>query len=116
MVQAAAPAPAAAAAPGCSSAADARGCSSSTSGPLRLLFVTAFWTVDSFTGQIVRDVHARELPGLVTDPAYYGVALRTIGIAAAVTVLCRVIGLPMAFFMARVAKPAHRGRCSSRWC
>ncbi len=29
--------------------------------------------------------------------------LRTIGIAAAVTVLCAAIGLPMAFFMARVA-------------
>ena len=31
-------------------------------GSLFALFITAFWTVDDFTGQLVRDVHAGELP------------------------------------------------------
>ena len=46
---------------------------------------------------------------MVTEPAYWRATARTVGIAAAVTVLCMVIGFPMAFFMAKVAKPRYRG-------
>jgi putative spermidine/putrescine transport system permease protein len=75
--------------------------------PLALLFVTAFWTTDSFTGLIVRDFSLDNFIEVFTEPAYLKVVLRTVGIAAFVTVLCTVIGMPMAFFMARVA--------SARW-
>ena len=75
--------------------------------PLALLFVTAFWTTDSFTGLIVREFSFDNFVEVFTEPAYFRVVLRTVGIAAFVTVLCTVIGMPMAFFMARVA--------SARW-
>ena len=75
--------------------------------PLALLFVTAFWTTDSFTGLTKRTFSLENFTDILTEPAYYTVVLRTVGIAASVTVLCTLIGLPMAFFMARVA--------SARW-
>lgn len=77
-------------------------------GSLAMLFVTAFWSVDSFTGQIERTFTLQNFIDVVSDPAYLSVALRTIGIAAGVTVLAAIIGLPMAFYMARVAKPSRR--------
>ncbi|MFN8168707.1 MAG: ABC transporter permease [Candidatus Nanopelagicales bacterium] len=77
-------------------------------GSLAALFVTAFWQVDDFTGQVTRTFTLANFSELLTDPAYYGVALRTIGIAATVTVLAAVIGLPMAFYMARIARPSQR--------
>ncbi|HEX6886916.1 MAG TPA: ABC transporter permease [Candidatus Nanopelagicales bacterium] len=71
--------------------------------PLALLFVTAFWTTDSFTGLVVRDFSLDNFQEIVTEPAYRRVVVRTVSIAALVTLLCTAIGLPMAFFMARVA-------------
>jgi putative spermidine/putrescine transport system permease protein len=73
--------------------------------PLALLFVTAFWTTDSFTGLTVRTFSLENFQEILTEPAYYTVVLRTVGIAASVTVLCALIAIPMAFFMARVASP-----------
>jgi putative spermidine/putrescine transport system permease protein len=75
--------------------------------PLALLFVTAFWTTDSFTGLVVQTFSLDNFQEILTEPAYRRVVLRTISIAALVTILCTAIGLPMAFFMARVA--------STRW-
>jgi putative spermidine/putrescine transport system permease protein len=75
--------------------------------PLALLFVTAFWTTDSFTGLVVQEFSLDNFQEILTEPAYRRVVLRTISIAAIVTLLCTAIGLPMAFFMARVA--------SARW-
>lgn len=76
-------------------------------GSLAALFITAFWTVDDFTGQVVQGFTLDNFRDAFTNPAYYGVILRTVGIAVLVTLLCLVIGLPLAFFMARVA--------GSRW-
>lgn len=76
--------------------------------PLALLFVTALWDTDSFTGQVVRRVTFDNFRDVLGDPNYLQVMLRTVGVAAAVTVLCVVLGLPMAFFMARVASPRWR--------
>ena len=45
---------------------------------------------------------------ILTEPVYRTVALRSIGVAAAVTVIDAVIALPMAFFMAKVAAPRSR--------
>ncbi len=83
--------------------------------PLALLFVTAFWTTDSFTGLVVQEFTLENFQEIFTEPAYLRVVLRTIGIAALVTVLCVAIGLPMAFF--RPGWPPHAGsRCSWRSC
>jgi putative spermidine/putrescine transport system permease protein len=73
--------------------------------PLGLLFVTALWTTDSFTGLVVRDVSLDNLVEIFTEPAYVLVLARTVAVAAAVTVACTLLALPMAFFMAAVAAP-----------
>jgi putative spermidine/putrescine transport system permease protein len=73
--------------------------------PLALLFVTALWVTDSFTGLIVRELSFDNFVELFTEPAYLEVLARTVGVALAVTVLCAVIALPMSLFMARVATP-----------
>lgn len=74
-------------------------------GSLAALLLTAFWTVDGFTGAIVRTFTLQNFIDVFTSPVYLQLMLRTIGIALAVTVLCVVIALPLSFFMARVARP-----------
>src|ERR1700756_393051 len=79
-------------------------------GSLSLLFVSAFWTVDSFTGKLV---HHWTLDNFriifsTSDPTYLRIAGRTIGIAAAVTVTDALLAFPLAYFMARVARPTTR--------
>jgi putative spermidine/putrescine transport system permease protein len=76
--------------------------------PLFLLFVTAFWSVDSFTFSVVRDFSLENFTEIFTDPVYLKLVLRTVAIAAAVTVLCALIALPMSYFMARVATARWR--------
>ncbi|MCU0277253.1 MAG: ABC transporter permease [Candidatus Nanopelagicales bacterium] len=73
--------------------------------PLAMLFVTAFWTTDSFTGELVRAFTTENFQRLFTDPAYITVALRTLGVAVAVTLVCLVLAVPISLFMARVASP-----------
>lgn len=74
-------------------------------GSLAALFITAFWTVDDFTGQLVRTFTLENFVEVFTNSAYYPVILRTVGIAVLVTVLCVGLGLPLAFFMSQVASP-----------
>ncbi len=71
------------------------------------LFVSAFWTVDPFTGLTIHNWSLDNFRQL-WDSAYRAVALRTIGIAAAVTVTDAIIAFPFAYFMARVATPRLR--------
>jgi putative spermidine/putrescine transport system permease protein len=74
-------------------------------GSLAVMFVTAFWTVDSFTGSLVRVPTMDNLRTLVTTEVYRTVALRSLGVAVGVTVLDVALALPMAFYMAKVASP-----------
>ncbi len=74
-------------------------------GSLAALFITAFWTVDDFTGQVVRTFTLENFVEVFTNSAYYQVILRTVGIAILVTLLCVALGLPLAFFMSKVATP-----------
>jgi putative spermidine/putrescine transport system permease protein len=74
-------------------------------GSLAVMFLTAFWSVQSFTGDIVRVPTLENLRTLVELPVYRTVALRSLGVAAGVTVLDAAIALPMAFYMAKVASP-----------
>lgn len=76
-------------------------------GSLAALFITAFWTVDDFTGQLVRTFTLENFQQVFTTQAYLSTVARTVGIALLVTLLCLIIALPLSFFMARVA--------SARW-
>jgi putative spermidine/putrescine transport system permease protein len=77
-------------------------------GSLAALFLTAFWTVDDFTGQLVRTFTLGNFQQVLTNPAYLGTVLRTVSIALLVTAVCLVLAMPLAFFMARVARPGWR--------
>ena len=72
---------------------------------LALLLVTAFWSVDSFTGEIKTEWTLDNVITVVTGALYQTVTLRTLGIAIAVTIIDVAIALPIAFFMAKVASP-----------
>jgi putative spermidine/putrescine transport system permease protein len=75
---------------------------------LAVLFVSAFWTVDSFTGELVRHWTTGNFRTLWEGSAYRTIALRTVGIAAAVTLTDALIAFPVAYFMARIARPRAR--------
>jgi len=70
--------------------------------------ISAFFTIDSFTGNIVQQFTLTNFSDMFTDAAYRNVVLRTLGIAIAVTLMCTVLAIPMAFYMAKVAKPRTR--------
>lgn len=70
---------------------------------LVLLFISALWSVEPFTGKLVHHWTLENFEQLFKVPAYRTIALRTIGIAAAVTITDAVLALPFAFFAVRVA-------------
>lgn len=72
---------------------------------LAALLITAFWTVDTFTGKVSTTWTLDNILAVATDPVYQIITLRTLWIATAVTVLDMVIALPIAFFIAKVASP-----------
>jgi putative spermidine/putrescine transport system permease protein len=79
-------------------------------GALGVLFVSAFWTVDSFTGKVE---HVWSLDNFrvifsTADPTYLRIAGRTIEIAAAVTATDAILAFPLGYFMARIARPRTR--------
>ncbi len=78
-------------------------------GALAVILLTAFWTTDPFTNEVVRSFTLDNLRTAVTDPTYLRIIARTLGIAAGVTVLCIALGVPAAFVIARLASPRARG-------
>ena len=75
---------------------------------LAVLFVSAFWGVDPFAGTLIRHFSFDNFRTLWDASVYHTIALRTIGIAAAVTLTDALVAFPIAYFMARVAKPRSR--------
>ena len=78
-------------------------------GSLAVLFVAAFWRLDPFTSQIVHSYGTSNFETLWNVDVYRTIALRTIGMAALVTVTDAILAFPIAFFMAKVASPRMRG-------
>ncbi len=79
-------------------------------GSLAVLFASAFWSVDTFTGNVNRSFTTDNILFVLQTSVFRAITLRTVGVAAMVTLICAVIALPMAFFMAKVAS-----RRSRRW-
>jgi putative spermidine/putrescine transport system permease protein len=77
-------------------------------GSLAALFITSIWKIDTFTSKVVREFTLSNFVDVLTDKAYFNVTVRTVGVAVAVTIICAVIAIPMAFFIARIAKPKSR--------
>lgn len=72
---------------------------------LALLLVTAFWSVDSFTGEITTEFTLDNIVEVLTGSLYQTVTLRTLGVALLVTLVDVLLALPIAFYMAKVASP-----------
>jgi putative spermidine/putrescine transport system permease protein len=67
------------------------------------LFVSAFWSIDPFTTKLVHHWNVDNFKTIFEDSTYRTIALRTIGLAAAVTVTDALVALPFGYFMARIA-------------
>ena len=78
-------------------------------GSLAVLFVAAFWQLDPFTSEVVHEYGFQNFQTIAEGPVYRDIVLRTVGIAAAVTVTDAILALPIAFYMAKLASPRVRG-------
>jgi putative spermidine/putrescine transport system permease protein len=78
-------------------------------GSLAVLLVSAFWDTDSFTGQVQPFSWTLDaFEDLATNPVYRTIAVRTVAVAAAVTLTDALLAFPIAYYMARVASPRTR--------
>jgi putative spermidine/putrescine transport system permease protein len=77
-------------------------------GSLAVLFVAAFWQLDPFSGVIVKEPTTDNFRTILETDVYRTIALRTIAIAALVTVTDAIVAFPIAFYMAKVATPRVR--------
>jgi putative spermidine/putrescine transport system permease protein len=75
---------------------------------LAVLFVSAFWTIDSFTGKLTHVWTFANFHTIIHDSTYHQIAFRTIWMAALVTLTDALIAFPFAYYMARVAPPRLR--------
>jgi putative spermidine/putrescine transport system permease protein len=79
-------------------------------GSLGFMVVSAFFQLDEQSQEPTRDLTTDNLRTAFTRREFVEVVLRSVGVALAVTAVCFVIALPMAFYIAKVAKPwARRG-------
>ena len=78
-------------------------------GSLALLLVSAFWRLDSFTGNTITEPTLQNFTTLAENDVYRNIAIRTVVIAALVTLTDIIVAFPIAYYMARVASPRVRG-------
>jgi putative spermidine/putrescine transport system permease protein len=78
-------------------------------GSLGVLFLNSIWLRDAFTGLVKHDLTLDNFTKLVTNPLYATVLLRTVAMAAAVTLTTAALAFPIAYYMARVASRRVRG-------
>src|SRR3954454_23748320 len=77
-------------------------------GSLAVLFLAAFWQLDTFSGKVVHSYGIQNFETLVREDVYRSIVLRTVLIAAAVTVTDALLAFPIAFYMAKVARRRAR--------
>jgi ABC-type spermidine/putrescine transport system permease subunit I len=77
-------------------------------GSLLVLLASALWTTDSFTGNLVRQPTTANFRALLSGEVYRAITLRTLLLAVGVTVIDVLLGFPIAFFMAKVARRRWR--------
>jgi putative spermidine/putrescine transport system permease protein len=75
---------------------------------LVVLLITAFWRINPFTSNIEQVWGLNNFTLIFQTPAYRAIVLRTVGMAAGVTVVDAIIALPFAYYMARIASRRTR--------
>jgi putative spermidine/putrescine transport system permease protein len=77
-------------------------------GSLAVLLVSAFWSVDALSGEVIQGFGLENFETLLNEPVYRDIVGRTVLIAALVTVTDAILAFPIAFYMAKVA--SRRGK------
>ena len=77
-------------------------------GSLLFLLANAFWSLDVLTSEIVRGFSFDNFQTLWENDVYRTITIRTVGIAAAVTITDIVLSFPLAYYAARLATPRVR--------
>jgi putative spermidine/putrescine transport system permease protein len=77
-------------------------------GSLAVMVFNALWRFDRGTQVVVKQIGLSNFRELWRDPVYRTITLRTVGVAAAVTVSTAVLAFPIAYNMAKLAR--HRSR------
>jgi putative spermidine/putrescine transport system permease protein len=77
-------------------------------GALGALLVQSFFSLDGFTGQVVRQFTLKTY-GELTTPSNLDIFIRTTVMAAVVTITAAMIAFPLAYFMARYARGRLKG-------
>jgi putative spermidine/putrescine transport system permease protein len=75
---------------------------------LSLLLATSFWRLNVLTSQIEHAWGVQNYRTLLDQSVYRTIVLRTVGMAAAVTVTDLALAFPISYFMARLATPRTR--------
>jgi putative spermidine/putrescine transport system permease protein len=78
-------------------------------GSLAILLVAAFWTVNAVSGEVSQTFSLDNYRELLNQSVYRAVTLRTVGVAAAVTLTDALLAFPIAFFMAKLASRRSKG-------
>jgi putative spermidine/putrescine transport system permease protein len=73
------------------------------------LFVTSLYTLSEDGAHIEHTLSADNYREILNEPVYRDVTLRTLKVAVLVTVIDIVLALPIAFYMAKIAKARWRG-------
>jgi putative spermidine/putrescine transport system permease protein len=77
-------------------------------GALAALLVTSLYTIDDFTTSIIHELSFENFRTILTVPVYRDIIIRSVVVAASVTIIDIAIALPMAYFMAKVVRPGLR--------
>lgn len=76
-------------------------------GSLLALLLQSFFHLDSFTGQVVRELSLASYADLFTA-SHLGIMLRTTAMAASVTIAAAILAFPLAYYVTRYA--SRRGK------
>ncbi|HEX4984087.1 MAG TPA: ABC transporter permease [Ilumatobacteraceae bacterium] len=77
-------------------------------GSLAFMIVSALFQLDEQSQEPTTELTAENLRIAFTRSEFLQVVLKSVGVAVAVTLLCFALALPMAFYIAKVAKPWAR--------
>jgi len=69
-------------------------------GSLLMLFLSAFWRLDVFTSEVVKEWGLQNFETLLSDPVYRTITIRTVGLALAVSVADVILAFPLAYYVA----------------
>ena len=72
-------------------------------GSLFALLAQSFFAIDEFSGMVVKEFTLATYRDFLTNPANWDIIVRTVVMAASVTLACAVIAFPIAYYMVRFA-------------